>query len=95
MRNGSAAHDNLTRDILDGSDKRCFVACYALGEDHEDTQVLRVWRDRHLSQNKAGRAFITIYYALSPWVIKIAAPIPGFKRLSARCVSALAKRVNE
>ena len=45
----------------------CFIATAAYGTAlHEDIDVLRDFRDDYLMPNPAGRAFVKIYYAVSP-----------------------------
>ncbi|MCK4731711.1 MAG: hypothetical protein KAT65_04555 [Methanophagales archaeon] len=45
----------------------CFIATAAYGSPlHEDIDVLRAFRDDYLMPNPAGRAFVEIYYAVSP-----------------------------
>jgi len=45
----------------------CFIATAAYGTAlHEDINVLRDFRDEYLMPNPAGRAFVKIYYDVSP-----------------------------
>ena len=45
----------------------CFIATAAYGTAlHEDIDVLRDFRDEYLMPNPAGRAFVKIYYNVSP-----------------------------
>jgi hypothetical protein len=45
----------------------CFIATAAYGTSlHPDIDILRLWRDNTLSITAAGRAFIYIYYKISP-----------------------------
>ena len=45
----------------------CFIATAAYGTAlHEDIDVLRDFRDEYLMHNPAGRAFVKIYYNMSP-----------------------------
>nr|QNO55781.1 hypothetical protein DIJDKDOB_00012 [Methanosarcinales archaeon ANME-1 ERB7] len=47
----------------------CFIATAAYGTPlHEDINVLRDFRDEYLMPNPAGRAFVKIYYTLSPTI---------------------------
>ncbi len=45
----------------------CFIATAAYGTPlHKDIDVLRDFRDEYMMSNLAGRAFVEIYYTLSP-----------------------------
>lgn len=81
-KRGTASHQRLTQEVLASQDKRCFIASYAFGVNHPMTCILRSWRDRSLSASPAGRAFIALYYRISPPLITICQWIPGFKWLS-------------
>ena len=72
-------------------DGRCFVASWALGTDDEDTERLRRWRDERLVGTALGRVFRDAYYAASPILIRMLAPIPGGRAVSARAVRLLAR----
>ena len=53
------------------TDKRCFVASFAFGQDAPETNWLRHWRDTTLLQKPGGALFVRLYYWLSPKIIKI------------------------
>ncbi len=45
----------------------CFIATAAMGSDDAvELDVLREFRDTHISKSAIGRAIMTIYYAISP-----------------------------
>ncbi|HWH74965.1 MAG TPA: CFI-box-CTERM domain-containing protein [Methylibium sp.] len=48
---------------------RCFIATHVFG-DGPETQVLRLFRDRHLRPTRAGRSVILAYYRLAPTVCR-------------------------
>lgn len=91
---GIEKHEQLT-DYMLAKDRRCFVATYALGEDHPDTIKLRAWRDRVLMKSFAGRVFVRTYYAASPLAIDFLGASRLFKSASASFVSWLARWVGE
>lgn len=74
-------------------DRRCFIACYALGDSHPITIELRNWRDDVLLMSVLGRAFTGIYYGLSPMLIYFFGSNELFRSLCARAVKALARRI--
>jgi len=50
----------------------CYIATMAYGDyNHPQVKILRKYRDDKLSTNVVGRAFIKIYYAVSPHLVKI------------------------
>jgi hypothetical protein len=74
-----------------GGDRRCFVASWALGPDDEDTEKLRRWRDERLLGSAPGRLARDAYYAVSPVLIRLLAPIPGAREVSARVVRLISR----
>lgn len=84
MDKGRAGHELLTNKVLDGQDKRCFVATHAFGENHPHTQQLRQWRDRVLKPYAPGRVLISAYYWSSPKLVQLCKKSPWLDR-SVRC----------
>lgn len=73
------------------SDSRCFIASQVYGPQGAETNALRAWRDRVLMPSRAGRAFVSLYYAVSPalvWLLK------GSPRLTSAVRKALDRLVN-
>jgi len=53
----------------------CYVATAVYGSyDCPEVWVLRRFRDNRLSKRRIGRAFITVYYFVSPQALRIAGP---------------------
>lgn len=92
MVQGDLAHQKLTRAVERANrDKRCFVASYALGQEHPATHSLRVWRESTLLNSAAGRGFVKAYYAASPVVIAVLGRFRLFKSVSTWAVLLLAR----
>ena len=96
QRKGNVHHARETKAAYQQQrqqDKRCFVASYALGQDHPVTQSLRDWRDESLKQTAAGRAFVRIYYLVSPLLIRALGQSKLFRKISKEAVLWLATKV--
>ena len=49
----------------------CYIATAVYGSyDCPEVWTLRRYRDEHLALSRGGRAFITAYYAVSPWMVR-------------------------
>lgn len=60
----------------------CFIATAAYGTaSATEVRSLRVFRDRHLLTNPAGRAFVATYYTLSPVFADAIRPYPQLRAL--------------
>ena len=55
---------------VDGMQYGCPMT-YALGEDSNDLNILRRFRDEVLSKTPLGKEIIKLYYQLSPAIVKI------------------------
>lgn len=52
------------------SNSACFIATACYGSiDHPKVIALRSFRDNNLKRYKLGRAFIGVYYCISPWIV--------------------------
>ena len=49
----------------------CFIATAVYGATAQETNQLRFWRDKRLMPTAFGRAFVSCYYVLSPYVASI------------------------
>ncbi|GAB4011873.1 MAG: hypothetical protein Fur0010_06950 [Bdellovibrio sp.] len=59
--------------------KKCYVASLVYGESHPHTDELRRFKAR-ISNFKSGNVFISYYYLLSPYFVKIVETLPSFLR---------------
>jgi hypothetical protein len=65
-----------------GSSSHCFIATAAYGSPlHPNVASLRAFRDRYLLTNAPGRAFVRLYYRISPPLAAIIATSPPLKAI--------------
>lgn len=63
------------------TEKNCFIATACYGSvDAPEVEVLRQFRDEHLKTNAAGRAFVRLYYFISPPIARYLTKHQGVKR---------------
>jgi len=63
--------EDYEESLKEGSEG-CYIATSVYGSyDCPKVRVLRHFRDEYLKMHKPGRAFIKIYYALSPGLVRI------------------------
>jgi ribosomal protein L7/L12 len=82
-----AAKDEIKRIVNAspfGKNKKegCFIATACCGEMSPEVERLRRFRDEQLLPRRAGRAFITLYYLLSPPLAKVIAAREPLRELS-------------
>ena len=65
--------EDYEESISEGHEKEgCYIATAVYGSyDCPKVRVLRHFRDEYLKMHKPGRAFIKIYYALSPGLVRM------------------------
>jgi len=69
---GDAAHKQFNTQMRNAErDSRCFIASQVYGFNDPRTEALRNWRDTVLMPTVAGRLFVKIYYASSPFLVKV------------------------
>ena len=89
---GRVAHERFDRVVRAAhnrpraQDRRCFIASCVYGVDDARTEQLRQFRDRVLAPVASGRALITVYYAVSPWVVRLLERSPRLKGLAYKAV---------
>ena len=74
-------------------DSRCFIASQVYGATAPETDALRAWRDAVLTPSRAGRAFVSAYYTLSPALVQILKRSPALTRFARRCLDAIVRRI--
>lgn len=66
-----ASRNQTQRSTASSSNSNCFIATAIYGIDATETNILRQWRDSTLMPHKLGRGMVTVYYAISPYLVKI------------------------
>ena len=54
----------------------CYLVTYCYSRESEAYRLMIHYRDNHLSKRLAGRIFISLYYFLSPWLVRLAPKFP-------------------
>ncbi len=75
MSQGNRAHKEKNEAMTHAyknseGDSRCYIATHLYGPNHYYTDLLRDWRDRSLMSTLRGRALVSLYYKISPGLIK-------------------------
>lgn len=79
--------DNFAKALAkDEENKRkkggCFIATCVYGENAEETNLLRRFRDEMLSTHYFGRLFINTYYKTSPLISNFLSNKPNLKKIA-------------
>jgi hypothetical protein len=90
MEEGTRAHQALLRQSLrlnpnaDSSRRPspCFIATAVFGEVAPETEQFRLFRDRYLSNSKAGWLFIQFYHSISPTIAACLARCRGSRHVA-------------
>ena len=81
--------------INEGNSKGCYVATAVYGSyDCPEVWTLRRYRDDTLSETWYGRAFIHIYYAISPTIVKWFGTMAWFRNLWKPKLDKMVSRLN-
>lgn len=74
----------------------CFVATAAFGDRmHPDVVALRSFRDLHLVQYGAGRAFVRVYWVIGPLLAAVTRPHHIHARIARRMLSAFVRELRK
>lgn len=74
----------------------CYIATAVYGSyDCPEVWTLRRFRDYTLAKNKAGRAFIKTYYAISPTIVRLFGQNRWFTLFFNKLLDALVERLNQ
>jgi hypothetical protein len=68
---GTRMHEAFNETLVNGQDKRCFIASHLYGIDDPRTNQLRAFRDRVLMPNRIGKWMVSVYYATSPFLVSL------------------------
>jgi len=78
----------------DFSNSACFIATAVYGDpDLPQVIALRRYRDNHLKAHLIGRAFVTVYYAVSPHLAKVIVRLPSLRPPARRCLDTIVRRL--
>ena len=93
-------NDYTTKKIADldvvVEKKGCYVATCVYGSyDCPEVWTLRRYRDQTLGSTRRGRAFIKLYYAISPKLVKMFGKTKWFKKLWKGKLDRMVKKLND
>ncbi len=83
-----------TSNSKSGKKKGCYIATCVYGNyDCSSVWILRRYRDKVMSKSFLGRAFISLYYAFSPKLVKVFGNKIWFKKLFKKYLDEIVKRL--
>lgn len=94
MKKGTMMHQKASgeyRSTKKESPSSCYIATCVYGCDHEITNLLRNYRDTQMVKSIYGRAFIRVYYLVSPCLVRMFGESAIFRNLSRRLISVFIK----
>lgn len=78
-------------EVIAYTPSKCFVASACFGENANETQILREWRDNYLLERKLGKKFIIWYYKNGEWLASFAEKYHGVRAFSRFAISLFIK----
>lgn len=77
-------------------DKRCFIATAVYGgTEASEVLYLRRFRDKVLMPNRLGRAFVKVYYATSPYLVRFMEDKPAMLGVARNFLEGLIKLIGK
>ena len=67
IKRGNQEHEQFNRKLSGSRDKRCFIATSVFGVEAIETNILRQFRDKHLTPYSPRRMITSLYYSISPY----------------------------
>lgn len=74
-------------------DKRCYIATSIYGIDANETQTLRDFRDNTMMKTSVGRCLISMYYNISPHIVKLSNGKPWMITVSRLILNKFVRRL--
>ncbi len=88
--------ENLKQEKPESAKKGCYIATAVYGSyDCPEVRVLRRYRDQKLSATAFGRAFVKVYYAVSPAAVKLFGKACWFSRSWRKILDAFVARLKD
>ncbi len=76
-------------------DSGCFIATYVYGFDSEEVSLLRQYRDDVLLHNVISKSLVSVYYLISPILIKIFGSKQLFQKMSHKFLNYIVERIKK